>query len=171
MKNVRCALWLSVAVVVATLFSGVTRASAQDALIGKSVRIELHADLGWYGNTGIGGRVEFPVVRDGLLTHVRDELAVSLGLEGLFWYGNRYGGLGVVPVAALQWNFYLHPQWSLFAELGIAFLIGPADWNHEYYPNYIAPGVGIGVRYYFNPSVALVVRAGFPTGFSIGVQF
>lgn len=88
-------------------------------------RFEAHLGFGWYGAVGVGGRFEFPIVRAGLLQNVDDELALSIGAEVFYFYG-PYLGLGVTPLVALQWNFFLSNAISIFPELGSPSSSGPA---------------------------------------------
>ena len=70
-----------------------------------------------------------------------------------------------------QWNFYIHPRWSVFAEIGIApeFLFCS---NCQVF--YFWPDVAVGGRLHFgrgrNSYPALTVRLGFPLT-SVGVSF
>lgn len=135
------------------------------------VRLDLHLDLGWYGNGGVGFRADIPIVNDGLISGVNDDLSISLGAEFMWWYRHEYDGFGVIPLAALQWNFYLSERWAIAPELGVAFVIGPTGWNDRYYPNYAVPFLGVGVRYHFSPRNALLIRATFPSGLQLGITF
>lgn len=168
---------------VATVSSALgTSAFAEDGHHGpdhnqiQSVRGEVHGSVSQYGVFGIGGRAEFALVPDGFIGgDVHDELALSLGAELFFaelnpgWYD---GGLYVVPIAALQWNFYLGDEWSIFPELGVAFYIDPDDngWN-GHSGVYAAPDIGFGARYHFAARNALLLRASSPGGLQVGLTF
>lgn len=142
----------------------------------QGVRVEAHGTVSPYSVLGLGARFEFAIVPDGFIgDNVHDELALSLGADAFFaqlnpiWYD---GGVYLVPIAALQWNFYLGEDWSIFPEAGLAFHIA-ADgngWNgHE--AIYAEPDLGFGVRYHFASRNALLARVSTPGGFQVGLTF
>lgn len=135
-----------------------------------NIRFEIHLDLAWYGAGGIGGRVEFPLARNGILDGVDDEIALSVGAEFFYFYydsGNGFGAFGVTPILALQWNFFLSSNVSIFPELGVAFLFG----NRYYWSTFIAPYLGLGFRFHFTDRNALLLRVSWPAGFQVGITF
>ena len=69
-----------------------------------------------------------------------------------------------VPVV-LQWNFWLTPHWSVFAEPGIAFRF------RDNYGN-LGPDLTLygGARWEFAPGVTLTMRIGYPA-FALGLSF
>ena len=76
----------------------------------------------------------------------------------------------LIPIGAVQWNFYLPHNWSVFPELGVAAHVGfhhdgwrGNDWIYPW------PDVGFGARYHFNRRVALLMRISTPGGFQFGV--
>jgi hypothetical protein len=138
-----------------------TTASAQIA----GVRPEVHLDLGFHADIGFGVRVDIPIVKDGLLMSARDDLAISPGADLLFDDGHVWLG---IPVA-LQWNFYITPEWSVFPELGLALLIGE---HHRHNDNVgVDFLLAVGGRYHFNSRNALVLRVGWPIGLQFGITF
>lgn len=130
-------------------------------------RFEAHVGFGWYGAVGVGARIEFPLVRQGLLPNVDDELALSLGAEFFYYYGPV--GIGVTPLAALQWNFFVSNAVSIFPELGVAFIFGPS--RERYWGTFVAPYLGFGVRFHFTDRNALLLRGSWPAGLQIGITF
>ncbi len=133
-----------------------------------SFRVEAHLDFGWYGMLGVGVRLEVPLAPSGILTEVDDELALSFGAELFYFYGPR-AGPGVYPIVALQWNFFVGSNVSLFPELGVAFLFGPG--RDAYWGTFVAPFFGLGFRYHFNARNALLLRVSWPAGLQVGVTF
>jgi hypothetical protein len=131
-------------------------------------RFEAHFAFAWYGALGGGARVELPIVRAGLLQNVDDELALSIGAELFYFYG-PFLGLGVTPLAALQWNFFIGSNISLFPELGLAFVFGPS--RDQYWGTFIAPYLGVGVRFHFTDRNAVLLRASWPAGLQAGLTF
>ena len=77
----------------------------------------------------------------------------------------------MVPVV-MQWNFWLHPQWSVFGEPGVAFHFRGGHSDHFEFDPFT---FYVGGRFHFNDSIALTVRLGAPlldnNVFSVGVSF
>ena len=132
-------------------------------------RFEIHAGFNWYGAIGGGARFEFPIVPRGILTNVDDELALSFGAEVFYFYVPDYPGVGVAPLLALQWNFYVARNVSIFPEIGVALLFGPA--RERYWVSYVAPYAGFGIRFHFTDRNALLMRASWPAGLQLGITF
>lgn len=133
------------------------------------VRLDAHVNLGWYRNAAIGLRADILLTRDGLLDGTDDDLALSPGVEFLYFYHNDYEGFGIFPLLALQWNIYVHRRWSLAPEIGAAMLFGPH--RDRYWSTFIAPFFGFGVRYHLNTRNALLFRITWPSGFQFGITF
>lgn len=164
-----------------------------------SVEVEPHVLLGWahynYAPTdgyGLGARFSIPVVDNGFVSTINNNVAISFGLDWLhysyggcyFYNGFRPGNCYYVSDAnylifpiAMQWNFFVARHWSVFGEPGLVIYHGFFD----YCANVPAPcgnpsttGVDFafyaGGRYHINEHVALVMRIGYPT-FSFGVSF
>ncbi len=147
------------------------------------MRLDIHGNVDRWGMLGLGGRVELPLVPQGLFrSSVHDEFALSLGADLLFapttlgWSG-YYGGGYVVPIAAVQWNLYFGDRWSIFPELGLAVHLGFDDstWSdpsgRSYGWIFVEPNLGIGGRFNFSPRVALLTRLSTPGGFQLGLNF
>ena len=132
------------------------------------VRFEIHGDFGWYGGVGVGARLEFSVAHD-VVRGVGNDIALSFGAELFYFYNPNYSGIGVYPIAAAQWNFYVSRRVSLFPELGVAFLFGP--YRERYWGTFIAPYLGLGLRFHFNDRNALLVRVSWPAGLQLGITF
>lgn len=139
------------------------------------LRLDVHANFGGYGSLGAGFRLDIPLLSEGMLTNVDDELALSFGADAFFYndfFPDRYdGGIYVIPSAVLQWNFYIGDSWSVFPEAGIAFYIGDGNDLRRDASVYAAPAFGLGARYHFNDRNALLLRIATPTGFQIGITF
>ncbi len=159
------------------------------------VELEPHLDLGWsrlYADNGLGLglRVTIPIVDNGFVPSINNSVGISFGLDwlrysGCYYYDNRgrdrfgYGcgaSFFLFPVA-MQWNFWLTPQWSVFGEPGLYVYHGVFD---DYctgivgcsYPTRtsVEPAIYVGGRFHFNDKVSLTMRLGYPT-LSIGASF
>ncbi len=138
------------------------------------VRMDVHADIGNYGAFGVGLRADIPILANGIVEGVNDELAFSPGVEVFFvnyWHDRYDGGPYVLPLAMLQWNFYLGADWSVFPEAGLAVFIGDGDYLPRGHGVYAAFATGLGVRYHFNTRNALLLRASWPAGLQAGLTF
>jgi hypothetical protein len=142
----------------------------------EGVRLDVHADFGSYGAFGAGLRADIPIVPNGIIDGVmNDEIAFSPGVEVFFleYYGDRYvGGPYFMPLAMLQWNFYIGDDWSVFPEAGIALYAGNADYLPRGHGGvYAAFATGIGARYHFSPRNSVLLRASWPAGLQVGLTF
>ena len=155
------------------------QASAQDDYRIRGVRPEVHFSLGGHGDLGAGFRVDIPIVPEGFLRNKRDDFALSPGMDIQFYDldhdpdrdGDDDDGDRVllIPQLAAQWNIYFpHAGWSIFPEAGVAIVIGDWDGNDNVHAD---PLAAFGARKHFNSRTALLLRAGWPTGFQIGVAF
>jgi hypothetical protein len=135
----------------------------------RDVVFDAHASLGWYDATGVGIRVDLPIAPTGILDTAEDDLRVSVGAELLWFYHSSYSGAGTFPTVALQWTFYLTPQWSIFPELGAAFLFAPR--RERFWRTFAAPLLGFGARYHFSARNAFLIRVDWPIGLQAGVTF
>lgn len=167
-------LWLGLAMITFALSTGYTSNAEAQANHIDGARIDVHLDLAWYAAFGLGFRVDIPIVEDGLIDSVDDELAISPGAELFFFrwrhrdgYDDGYAALW--PLIALQWNFYLD-DWSLFPELGLVFVVWDDYWDDRH-GGFIYPFLGLGARYHFNSRNALLMRINWPAGFQIGITF
>jgi hypothetical protein len=147
----------------------------------------LYGTTGW----GLGFRASIPIVSNGFIPSVNNNVAISFGLDwsrysgcygyyyrGLYRSGYGCGGASyfMFPVA-MQWNFWLTPKWSVFGEPGLFIY-------HAVFDDYCVGVVGCsyptrtgvhplfhaGARFHFNDTVALTMRIGYPY-ISIGVSF
>jgi hypothetical protein len=193
MKSTRALV--AFAVPLAVVLSTATIASADDTIkhpgdhLNYSVELEPHVLLGWdgvynEGGLGFGGRASIPIVQNGFVPSINNSVAISFGLDFAF-YGGCYqyedpGHCGAtylqIPVA-MQWNFWVAQQWSVFGEPGLEIyhgFLGGCDGMHAgcVTPSVTGalPALWIGGRYHLNESTALTLRIGFPA-ISFGVSF
>ncbi len=137
------------------------------------VETEIHAVLG-SRSLGGGFRVGMPVLEQGFISTLNNNVVVNAGADILSWPDPDYGVVGAVVPIMLQWNFYLLPQWSVFGEGGIAF----QHWfsqraSGDTQTFFVWPGLSVGGRYYFNAGAypALILRLGYPSGVTFGICF
>jgi len=169
-----------------------------------AVEIEAHGVWGWthYNYSpedgfGLGGRFSIPLTDNGFVKSINNSVAITFGIDWLhyagsgcyFYYGYAPGNRGpcyVLPdinylffPVALQWNFFVAKQWSVFAEPGLFVYHGFFDFCSNVPPGVpcsnpsstsVDAALFLGGRYHFNEHVALVLRVGYPT-FSFGVSF
>lgn len=138
---------------------------------------------------GLGFRGTVQLLDQGFIPKLNDTVGIGFGLDYVRydgWQGPRGvctqtasapGGIPVcvrtagydhvnyfyVPVV-MQWNFFLHRQWSVFGEpgLGLHFEDGHAG---------VDPFIFFaGGRFHFSDRVTLTMRIGYPT-FTLGISF
>jgi hypothetical protein len=152
-----------------------------------AVEVEPHLDLGWDDlfpgdSFGIGARVSIPLVDNGFVKTINNSVAITFGADLLHYGGCYVPGVNcsanflMLPVA-MQWNFYVAHDWSVFGEPGLFVYHGfyedcPAKVVCVSTPSQtgVEPALFLGGRYYFSEHTTLTMRVGFPT-VSIGVSF
>lgn len=94
----------------------------------RPVRLDAMANAGFFGtlHTGISLWFSFPIVDDGLIGALNDELSIEVG--GYLQYHNGYFTCSNhwfrgTPLGGLRWTFHLAREWSLFAvvKMGASF--------------------------------------------------
>ncbi|MGZ3451327.1 MAG: hypothetical protein ACXWUG_25890 [Polyangiales bacterium] len=154
------------------------------------LEVEPHLDIQYFGwdhsanGFGPGVRFSIPIVSPGFIPKLNNSVAISFGADFLHYspaYRNCQGnvcGEGpdywvlYLPVA-MQWNFWITDKISAFGEPGLLIRtdFGRCDVAYcgsrgsPFYPVFNA-----GARFHFWESVALTVRAGYPTGLSVGAS-
>jgi hypothetical protein len=119
---------------------------------------EPHLTLSPFHGGGIGAGFEgtFNIVDQGFIKRVNDSVGVGFGVD---WTNNNHWLLS----AAMQWNFWLSENWSVFGAPG--FGVRLLDDNVNFWPNF-----GAGGRFHFTPNFTLTMRLGFPVS-AVGVSF
>jgi len=152
-----------------------------------SFEAEPHLLFGWDNlfpgdSFGIGGRFSIPIVDNGFIKTINNSVAISFGADFMHYDGCYIGRVGgcsanflLLPVA-MQWNFYVARQWSVFGEPGLFIYHGFFDTCPVGIPcveptaTGVRPAFYLGGRYHFNEHIALTMRIGYPT-VSVGVSF
>jgi hypothetical protein len=140
---------------------------------------------------GPGFRGTIVILDNGFIPKINNSVGIGFGLDWLVLgddhcHGGRerddlrrcHDPSAVVLPIVLQWNFWLHPKWSVFGEPGFALVFtddydddfDDFDDDDDYF--HIDPFVFYaGGRFLFSDSVALTMRLGFPASVSVGVSF
>jgi hypothetical protein len=105
---------------------------------------------------GVGFAGTFNVADQGFIRRVNDSVGVGFGVN---WLTNDHWILS----AAMQWNFWLSENWSVFGEPGFA--VRTEKNKPDFWPSF-----GAGGRFHFTRNVTLTMRVGFPV-FAVGVSF
>jgi hypothetical protein len=134
---------------------------------------------------GVGFRGSIPIVKNGFVKTINNNVAISFGIDWLHYevdnWCNRFrrGPGGVLcgfdddfslvwlPVA-MQWNFFLSENWSVFGEPGFALRINDDHYNNDVDLDFVFYAGG---RLHFNDTVSLTMRLGWPSALSVGVSF
>jgi hypothetical protein len=169
MTSARIAVVVVVALAGAVVSSGGT-ARADDTIKTPGdhppyvVEIEPHALAGFGrfgGNAGVGlgARFSIPIVENGFVRSINNSVAIGFGADLFFVDHDTL----VFPVV-MQWNFFVHRQWSVFGEPGVAV-------SHSFAPETeLRPVLYAGARYHFIVHAALTMRVGYPS-LSVGLSF
>jgi hypothetical protein len=140
---------------------------------------------------GLGFRGTFDIIPDGFIRPINDSIGLGIGADWVHYdghegprgrcveYRNAPGGHRVcvevdgadgdvdylyLPVV-MQWNFWLHRQWSVFGEPG--FGLHFTDFDDLHFDPFI---LFLGGRFHPTKDIAVTARIGYPT-FSIGASF
>jgi hypothetical protein len=166
-----------------------------------SVELEPHLLLQWIDTPyhsdvgpGLGFRASIPILQDGPIPSINNNLAISFGMDWAHFGGCGQGERSCgaddfwFPVV-MQWNFFLTRAWSVFPEVGFA--IHHAIWSYNRGPGgnvdcLPGPGGGfceysdsttgvefatwLGTRFAISDTFAFVLRVGVPS-LSAGVSF
>ncbi len=134
---------------------------------------------------GPGFRGTFVIVDKGFIPKVNDSVGIGFGTDWMVFGPEHCHGGGrnaychtpnqevVVPIV-MQWNFWVHEKWSVFAEPGTAFVFrdDDDDFDHQdlrfFWDNFT---VYAGGRYHFTDGMALTLRVGAPFAASFGLSF
>jgi hypothetical protein len=156
-----------------------------------SAELEPHLVWQWTGDeagvddgVGIGFRASIPIMQDGPVPSLNNNLAITFGLDWAHvsdcWYGpNRDCGEDDfwIPIT-LQWNFFLTPVVSVFPEFGLGFRDAVFNYNFDACDGHrcrgsaleLRPVLWFGARFRLSDPVAIVVRLGTPS-LQLGVSF
>lgn len=131
----------------------------------RPVRLDFMVNAGFILSlhTGVSAWMSFPILADGIIGSVNDELSIELGAylqfhSSYFSCSNRW--FRVTPLGGLKWTFYLTRQWRVFAAVRMGASIPFAaenSCNAQQTQFIIVDGSGaIGV--YWEPADGLALR-------------
>ena len=110
---------------------------------------------------GLGFRGTVNIVDNGFIPKINNSVGITFGAD---WVDK-----GVWIPVAMQWNFWLSRNWSVFGEPGVVIRAGQGlRGKHDDHLGFL--GLWVGGRYHFSDTVALTLRVGRPT-LSVGVSF
>jgi len=148
-----------------------------------SVELEPHLLLGWGfhlnrhdflptdqqldGPFGVGPglRVSIPLVDNGFVSSINNNVAIGVGAD-FGYYDHASAGVLWLPVV-LQWNFYFTDVITVFGEPGVALRYTRWDNGTETDGQLVLQG---GAKFMFGKTTGLTVRIGVPY-VSVGVSF
>lgn len=155
-----------------------------------SFEAEPHGILSFWGvpgpgdgnGVGVGFRGSIPIVDNGFVKTINNSVAISFGADWVHyevdnWCG-AWGGPGNcfwdddanilwLPVA-MQWNFWLSENWSVFGEPGLALRFNDEHYDDDVDLDFVFYGGG---RFHFGDVASLTMRLGWPSALSVGVSF
>ncbi len=169
--------WSTTSIVLGTLLLFASHASAAGGTIKQpgnhpdySWELEPHLVVGLFkgpgefkgkpggGGFGPGFRATVEIVDNGFISSINNTVGISFGGD---FDVTKKDVSAVIPVV-MQWNFWLHEEWSVFGEPGIAFKVGDKG--------KFGPVVAVGGRWHFNRDMALTLRVGHPS-VTFGISF
>ncbi len=108
---------------------------------------------------GPGFRGTLELVDNGFVSSINNTVGLGFGID---WIALSQGtGWMWLPVV-MQWNFWLSRSWSVFGEPGAGLALGGKGG--------LRPAFFAGGRFHFSDTLALTLRAGYPT-ISVGLSF
>lgn len=133
-----------------------------------------------FDGVGPGFRGTVVLVDNGFISSINNSVGLGFGLDWIF-YGNHCHGPSndhhcdtnseaILPLV-MQWNFWLHPRWSVFGEPGVAFHVRGGNGHHVDFDWFT---IYVGGRYHLSDNFAFTMRLGAPllseNVFSIGAS-
>lgn len=162
-----------------------------------SVEIEPHLNVQYfyatYGAHGFGPGVRFgiPIVSPGFIKTINNSVAISFGADIFYLQPNEkrfcdragcydYEGKGfwaLYSPVTMQWNFWITEKWSAFGEPGVVLRTLVSEdsacdrkWGCKTNDSFVWWSFYAGARFHFSDRMALTLRAGYPTGVSVGLS-
>ena len=164
-----------------------------------AVELDPHLVLQWTNQpfwnddgVGVGIRLSIPVLANGPIPSINNNLAIGFGLDwahfdGCGPYGDVCGSDSFIFPLVVQWNFFITNWLSLFPELGIAIEHARLGWEGAIPARcvrvngvdvcrsgashtYVELALWLGARFAISNNIAFTLRLGTPS-ILIGVAF
>jgi hypothetical protein len=115
---------------------------------------------------GAGFRASIKLADPAFIPKLNNTVAISFGFDITnCQYCPSSRQFSIYTPVTLQWNFFLTPKWSTFADLGI--MPRTIGFYHDVFFDFMAE---LGGRFHFNDTVSLTMRIGYPF-ISVGASF
>jgi hypothetical protein len=128
----------------------------------------------WYYGFGIGvtGRFEIPIVNDGFIPQINDQISIepSLALgyraRNYGWAGERLRFFDIVPAVYGMWSFHITSKFRPYAAIGLGYDIGIWLDDEDDYPgrdvtaHFFYWDTAVGLFYKFSESGAFRAEIG-----------
>jgi hypothetical protein len=111
---------------------------------------------------GLGFRGTIELHDNGFISSINNTVGLTFGMDWL--------GKGVWIPVAMQWNFWLSRNWSVFGEPGVAIRVGEGFKGRGPNRGIDWLAIWVGGRFHFTDRITLTMRLGRPT-ISVGVSF
>ena len=152
------------------------------------VELEPHLVWQWTGDEaalddgiGFGFRASIPILQDGPVSSINNNLAISFGLDWAYFpscraYGDRCSEHDFWVPVTVQWNFFLTSVVSLFPEFGLGFRDAVFDYDAcdgrgcRSSSLEVHPVLWFGARFTLARNFAIVTRLGTPS-LQLGAAF
>lgn len=121
-----------------------------------------------FDGVGPGFRGTIVLVDNGFISSINNSVGLGFGLDWILYGGHCHGPSNdhhcdtnseVITPLVLQWNFWLHPRWSVFGEPGVAFHFRGGNGHHADFDWFT---VYVGGRYHLSDNFAFTMRLGAP---------
>lgn len=122
---------------------------------------------GWFFGslTWLGGGVWFayPIVPDGFIRPWNDSFMLEVGSYVNWYFDSRYvddtSWLGIIPLAGVRWNFYLTPDWTVFATSKVGLRLRVLGNSNERVGNFALHG-SVGAHWRISEKMFLRLEVG-----------
>ena len=121
-----------------------------------------HIDFNRNAGFGPGLRLSIPLVDNGFVKSINNNVALGLGVDWAHYDANA--NVLWFPVV-MQWNFFLTDVITVFGEPGIAFRTVSGNRNTDLRLDGV---LQLGAKFMFSRNIGLTLRAGYPY-FSLGL--
>lgn len=118
--------------------------------------IQLHANFGWWYGIGVGARYSHPIVADGFIDGLNDELRLDVGGDLFPFVAFGAGGLAFNVGGGVRYIIHITEKFDVYARAELGFEYETYYSNTPLYFD-IAPGL----TYRITPNFNLRLEAGY----------